>query len=189
MYGDGDLIIGDKTPQYGLDMSLLKEMWPKARFIHLVRDGMYASRSMTKHPGFIKLINSTISTNELSKMTDGKSLFHASDDPEHKVKHLHLWADNIESILQEAKKIPTGDYLEIRYEDLIRYPRNTIGRIYNFLELEMNKEIIDRSAVMIKPFYFFRSYRGEKSEKLRNSYQENETLSRLMNRFGIPHSK
>lgn len=36
--GDSNLLWGDKTPSYIIHMPLLKELFPKARFIHIVRD-------------------------------------------------------------------------------------------------------------------------------------------------------
>jgi hypothetical protein len=41
LYGEaqGKRLVGDKTPIYGLDIGLLHSLWPKARFVHLIRDG------------------------------------------------------------------------------------------------------------------------------------------------------
>ena len=41
LYGraQGKLLVGDKTPIYGMETELLHSLWPGARFVHLIRDG------------------------------------------------------------------------------------------------------------------------------------------------------
>ena len=41
LYGrhQGKLLVGDKTPGYVQDIPMLHDLWPKAKFVHLVRDG------------------------------------------------------------------------------------------------------------------------------------------------------
>ena len=52
-YGEGDYLVGDKTPLYGLHMDELQSVWPEAKFIHLLRDGRDVAWSMRRHMGFV----------------------------------------------------------------------------------------------------------------------------------------
>jgi Sulfotransferase family len=49
LYGDyrGKALVGDKTPDYVRELALLHELWPNAKFIHLIRDGRDVALSAT----------------------------------------------------------------------------------------------------------------------------------------------
>jgi hypothetical protein len=42
---------GDKTPDYGFYMVELQHLWPAARFVNVVRNGIDTARSMSSHSG------------------------------------------------------------------------------------------------------------------------------------------
>jgi hypothetical protein len=53
LYGrsQGKRLVGEKTPSYVRNIATLHELWPRAKFIHLVRDGRDACLSMMSWKG------------------------------------------------------------------------------------------------------------------------------------------
>ncbi len=97
---------GDKTPLYLLHMLRLASVLPEAHFIHLIRDGRDVALSWRQ------------------------TWFAPSKDIPTLVRH---WAEMIQSAREHSRGL---HYLEIRYEDLIRFPAETLGKICRFIELD-----------------------------------------------------
>src|SRR5215472_1433593 len=53
LYGkaQGKALVGDKTPNYVRKMRMLHALWPRARFVHLIRDGRDVCLSVANWPG------------------------------------------------------------------------------------------------------------------------------------------
>lgn len=106
---------GDKTPGYSLEIPLLLELFPDARFVHLIRDGRNVALS------FMALDSAT---NRLAEAAAAWS---------HRVRvarHDGLWA--------------AGDrYLEVQYERLVAEPREELRRVCDFTQLRFVDEMLD----------------------------------------------
>lgn len=95
---------GDKSLFFGA-MDLIKEMFPKSRFIFIVRDGrdvFYSWRKMDSsksHPAVMALD----------------------------------WKSKLHFIERSMKNIPEQDIILIRYEDLLTKPESTLQNICKFL--------------------------------------------------------
>jgi hypothetical protein len=52
LYGEqqGELLVGDMTPRYVRHIETLHELWPQAKFVHLIRDGRDVCLSMLNWP-------------------------------------------------------------------------------------------------------------------------------------------
>lgn len=96
---------GDKTPRYLIRMSLIRQVLPEARFVHLIRDGR----------------DIWLSLRGLKFGPD--SVDSAAAD----------WVSRIAKARTQARNLPF--YLEVRYEDLVLEPASTLRRICTFLEL------------------------------------------------------
>jgi len=99
---------GDKTPEYLHDLPVLYELFPQAKFIHVVRDGRDVALS-----GF--------------EMPFGeKNIFMAACD----------WAAAIEKVTQFSQMVPPSQFLEVRYEDFLAEPMQQFERLIRFLEVD-----------------------------------------------------
>ena len=98
---------GDKTPGYAAAMRLVHEHLPEARFIHLIRDGRDVALSY--HDVW----------------------FGPASVPEAAA----WWLTRIEVARVEAASLPAGQYLEVRYEDLVQRPETVLQEICGFLQL------------------------------------------------------
>lgn len=106
--------LGDKSPLNSLYSLELYKAFPKAKYIHLVRDYRANLASMSKHDVF-----SPSSTAMLMQ-----------------------WRKSVNQINKLAKEHPEN-FLQIRYEDLVMDPRTTYEKICRFLQVEYIPELLD----------------------------------------------
>ena len=95
-------------------MDLLYEMFPKAKFIHIVRDGRDVFFSWRK-------------------MDPNKS---------HPSVMAMDWRLKTRFIEQSMKTIPQSNILIIRYEDLLQEPELRVKEICDFLDIKFQKEML-----------------------------------------------
>jgi len=121
--GGGAKRIGEKTPPNLLYMGFLGKIYPQARFIHVIRDGRAVSNSLLKQ----KWVNATT----------GEPLNYCTS-PEHAGLY---WAEMVQRIRAQADAVP-GRYLEVRYEDLVTQPRETMAVILAFLDEPWDEAVL-----------------------------------------------
>ncbi len=97
---------GDKTPMYLLHMPAIAAVLPEAHFVHIVRDGRDVALSWRE------------------------TWFAPTRDIPLLVKR---WGEMIRTARAQAAGL---NYLEVRYEDLIRFPAETLTRICAFIGLD-----------------------------------------------------
>ncbi|MFT5424096.1 MAG: hypothetical protein ACI89L_001888 [Phycisphaerales bacterium] len=99
--------IGDKTPQHTLAISLLAEVFPRARFVHVVRDPLDAATSAWHHFG----------------AKSGRTL-------EQHVKWFvtEAWAVGVRAAVQAEQELD-GRVRHVRYEDLHAQPERYVGEL------------------------------------------------------------
>jgi hypothetical protein len=115
---------GDKTPHYVNHVDHLLELWPRARFVVLVRDGRDVAISLRKMPF----------------------------GPNNAWAAAPWWARGIRAG-EEAQRAHPDAVLTVRYEDLARDPRAVVPRICEFLGLDYSDEMLalekaDRSKIV-----------------------------------------
>lgn len=98
---------GDKTPLYVQYVPRLRAIWPQAQVIHVVRDGRDAALSALRKWG------------QERRYMDMTYL-------------LHNWVRNVRTGQREGARLGS-DYLEIRYEALVRQPEGTLRTVCAFL--------------------------------------------------------
>jgi hypothetical protein len=112
-----------KSPYNTARVGLFRELYPRAKFVHIVR-----------HPYAVYPSN--------MKMADqGLAIFELQEpDPAdcYKTRFLDHYAKQEESFYREAAKLPESDVVEVKYEDLVRDPLGEIRRIYATLQLEFS---------------------------------------------------
>ncbi len=107
---------GDKTPYYILHLDTLLEMFPNAQFVHLIRDGRDCALSMLARKKDLKIFN----------------IYHAA----------HTWNKYVESGRSFGLRHP-DNYFELRYEDILNHPNETIQELCVFLNIEFNDSVIN----------------------------------------------
>ncbi|MEA2517440.1 MAG: hypothetical protein QOG16_1278 [Actinomycetota bacterium] len=106
---------GDKTPRYVEHIPLLVELFPDARFVHLLRDGRDVALSYANVPFGPKTV----------------------------ARAAQLWAARVEAGIRDGRALPPGRYLELMYEDLIEDSEGEIKTLCDFLDLEFDAGMLD----------------------------------------------
>jgi len=124
---------GDKTPAYIGHVDRLTAIWPDARFVVLVRDGRDVALSVMNVPF----------------------------GPNNAWAAARSWANAIRRGRDAARRF-RGRVLEIRYEDLVTEPAETVGAVCDFLGLGYSDEMLaiertDRSKVVADQSAWFTS--------------------------------
>ncbi len=91
--GQGKSRWGDKTPYYALHLDTLLEWWPDARIIHLVRDGRDVALSLFGRAHDFSAYN----------------IYYAAQ----------YWQKYVDVCRAKGRTLPAGQYLELRYEDVL----------------------------------------------------------------------
>ena len=104
---------GDKTPFYTPDVDILWKLFPGSRIVHLVRDGRDTAVSMR------------------GISWGSRSIARLAEDWRWKTTVAH----KVGSVLGEH-------YLEVRYEDLVRNPEQTLRTICSFLQEPYCQEML-----------------------------------------------
>jgi hypothetical protein len=118
LYGQaqGKRLVGDKVPGYVRHIPTLHGLWPRARFVHLIRDGRDVGLSVRDWDKEIKSVT-RISTFE--------------EDP---VSAIALWWRQLVRLGREAgADLPEGLYHEVRYERLVAAPADECQTLCDFL--------------------------------------------------------
>lgn len=106
---------GDKTPAYMQSLDLLDRVFPRAHYVHIVRDGRDAGRSflaMRRRPRF-----------NWSRPR-GLGAFACQ------------WRDEVERARRFGRTHAAGRYLELRYEELVAEPEPVLRRICAHLGID-----------------------------------------------------
>ena len=107
---------GDKTPLYGRHMPAIERLLPEAHFIHIIRDGRDVALSL-------------------------RGLwFSPSDDIATLAAY---WRDNLTIMRREGAAC--RNYLEVRYEDLVRAPRRTLEGVCALVAAAFDKRMLHYS--------------------------------------------
>jgi len=129
LYGErkGKPLVGNKTPAYVRKLNLLHTLWPKVRFVHLIRDGRDVCLSVANWPKACQ--------------ADKPGSFTAwRDGP---VSTIALWWDlNVRRGRQAGGSLGPRLYYEIRYESLVSHPREECASLCAFLGLRYDDAML-----------------------------------------------
>jgi hypothetical protein len=116
---------GDKTPSYTSEIALLACMFPRARFIHIVRDGRDVALSQ-------------ISMNRLHR---------------HAATCALVWRRILRRVMAEGQALGVDRYHQIRYEDLVEEPEQQVREVLSFLDVPFSEEMLrhDPSDLQLVP--------------------------------------
>ncbi len=106
-------IWGDKTPSYLVQVPLLKTLFPRAKFVHIFRDGRDQALSIYK--------------------VYKKNMYTSAQ----------RWFDAITKFQADAKRYAPDDYLEIQYEKLTDSTDETMRLVCGFLGVPFESEMTE----------------------------------------------
>lgn len=109
---------GDKTPSYTRDFHVLYELFPQAKFLHLIRDGRDAAVSLVRQQW----------------------------GPGDYLTALSQWNEVVTWSRKMGRMLPRGQYLEVRFEDLTADPEAVLRQIAAFLELPYDPRMLEGQA-------------------------------------------
>jgi hypothetical protein len=117
----GKRVWGDKTPRYIEHIAFLARCFPKARFVHVVRDGRNVALSYADVPFGPKTVAGAA----------------------------ELWSRRVRAGLEAGRKL-AGRYLELRYEHLVAGREGLeeqARRLCDFLQLSFDDAMLDYAEV------------------------------------------
>lgn len=139
---------GDKTPDYGHFLGRLMEYWPNCKIIHIIRDGVDVSVSMSRHPGYRALAQLDIPHWGLHALDFEPPSSPFSTQPIE--KFIELWFRRLERIRDEAKRIPQNNFMEVRHETLIGEPLYTLLNICEFIDIDPKKSWLEEAEQIVE---------------------------------------
>ena len=129
-------LVGSKNPDYLRHLSTLHKLWPKAKFVHIIRDGrdvcLCASARWkdTGFQGFPFLLYE-----KPDRIFD-----HWKEDP---VITTALWWEwNVALGRDFGRSLGPKMYYELRYEDLVTRPRDECIALCNFIEIPFDEALL-----------------------------------------------
>ena len=139
LYGKarGKPLVGDKTPGYVRNIRLLHSLWPRAKFVHLIRDGRDVCLSAINWKGKVsKLVSQFPTWREDSVSTAAL-----------------WWERHVRLGRGEARLLGTELYYEIRYESLVACPEYECAQLCDFLDVPFNDVMLQfhQGRTKIKP--------------------------------------
>ncbi len=119
--------IGEKTPDNVLHFALLAELLPHAKFVHVIRDPRDCAVSGWFH-------------NQRSNPGEARHRFGTLSD------YLRMTAERwttVVAVAAEFAEAHPASSFEVRYEDLVAQPRETLGGLLRFLGVAATPRLID----------------------------------------------
>lgn len=139
---------GDKTPDYGFYMQLLQRLWPRSRFVHVVRNGIDTALSMARHSGCQLMISAGY--DNWVPLSSGGAHERHTRTPLPLSSFVASWRRRMVTIRAQAEKLVPGSYLEVRYEDLLRQPADVLLRVADHLDLQPDVAWVERGAALVR---------------------------------------
>ncbi|MEA2555186.1 MAG: hypothetical protein QOI60_517 [Actinomycetota bacterium] len=105
----------DKTPGYVVTMPLLADLWPDAKFVHLIRDGRDVALSYLDQPFGPKRVPDAA----------------------------QLWRRRVSIGRRNGAVLGPSRYLEVRYEEIVADPQARLAELCDFLDLRFDPAMLD----------------------------------------------
>lgn len=152
---DGPRVIGDKSPDNLLHMSILDEIFPESRFVYVVRD----VRDVIVSGWFFNLnVNPSQTLEKYSSIHDYAIHVSAS------------WRRQVSE--QLSTRLILGErFHELRYEDIVENPFAALRGIFEHLSVDSSEQVIARVADATR-FKRFSGGRDEGDENRQSFYRK-----------------
>jgi hypothetical protein len=138
----------EQTPWYGQRIDILNELFPSAKYIHMIRDGRDVAISFARTPWWHDDIG----------------------------QNLERWHAEVKQLIDSSKKILNpGQILQVRYEDLVEQPESGLRRISNFLDIEFEDCMLDPSTYIDYGLYV-KNHFGNISSSALNNWSKSKNI-------------
>ena len=104
----------EKTPSYSFILPFINSLFPNCQIIHIIRDGGDVVASHRDRWGYWSAIKAT-----------------------------RKWQITIETIRNYASNLPSNRYYEIKYEELVQNPENTLKELFQYLEEPWESNLLE----------------------------------------------
>jgi hypothetical protein len=135
--GQGKRLVGDKVPGYVRRIPTLHALWPKAKLVHLIRDGRDVSLSAINWSRAYKLAR------RYSTWTEDPTTTAAV-----------WWEWQVRLGREDGGSLPPQLYHEVRYEELVSRPAKTCEKLCDFLGLPYDEGILKFHEHMPDPCFY-----------------------------------
>ncbi len=155
----------------------LAALYPGARFVHIHRDGHEAALSIRSHP-FFRL--------GVALLMD---LFPDNEDPEAAVTEVieteppcwavgRYWSDQVLRGFRALPELDRSQFLQVRFEDLVRDPAPVLTAIAAFFQLDDDADFPQRGAALVRsaPRHRFGDLDAEEQAELREACRPGQVL-------------
>lgn len=112
---------GDKSPINTQYLRALGAAFPRARFVHIIRDGRDAAQSFHRRWGYY---------------------------PKHTILR---WKRVVETGIRQGAELGPSRYLQVFYESLTKDPENEMKRVCEFLDLRFDESVLKSSMHFMDP--------------------------------------
>lgn len=125
----GANIVVEKNPRNSLRVPYVKEIFPEAKFIHIVRDGRDVACSLVPGCGGREWRHlKPPSWQEYYTTYSGA------------IRCAHVWKEVLEIALHDLLEVR---HIQVRYEDLLNSPLSVARSIFDFLEIDFHRNTVD----------------------------------------------
>ncbi len=118
----------------------LTRAFPKARYIHLIRDGRDVAYSFSKISWW----------NESAEVWwSGRSMGEMVDEGWDSLSiTARTWVEAVREVDEKLSVMPSGLVMNVRYEELISQPESTLGKIFEFLGVDFGEKYLDQLSAL-----------------------------------------
>jgi hypothetical protein len=157
LHGDGDRRFIEKTPRNSFIVPFLYETFPDGRFIHIIRDGRDTAISLAKQPWYRNDSKGCGAKDGGGYPYGPMARFWVEPDQVDKFEttnDIHrcawLWRVYVQTALKGSANLPSDQYYELRYEDLVTNPSEQANSLLDFLEVDDSTSRTQFSQFVIK---------------------------------------
>ena len=130
-----------KSPHHTARLHILRQMFPEAKFIHVVRDPCEV------FPSTVRLWRALFDTQGCQKPEFGALADGVPDIEQYVFDGMDLLYRNF---FREIAEIPACNFYQVRYEDLVRAPIEELARMYSQLQFGSFGEIRPRLEAYVR---------------------------------------
>jgi len=116
-------IWGWKDPRNSLTLPIWLKLFPSAKVIHVIRNGIDSAISL--HKRSLKVKNSS------KDYCDSSRIFRLC---------FELWEMYLNECFNNKKLVPDNQYIEVRYEDILSDPDYEFSCLFDFLNISINRK-------------------------------------------------
>jgi len=136
----------EKTPRNIFIASTLYKIFPKAKFIHIIRDGRDVVCSLLKKPWYVERSKYSGKREPGGYRYGPYPHFYIEKDRRdgyRKTTDVHrciwIWKSHVAQGLKLRKELPQNTYYEIKYESLVYNPKSVVKELLQFIN-EYNED-------------------------------------------------